>query len=65
MKSTIDVGDLVEFTHPHAKDVGIVIRIKDDEWRRRCVHVLWSVDSFVESLAIDSEHLNLIRKVKD
>lgn len=60
--SSIDVGDLVEFTHPHARDVGIVVRIAENDWRQRCAHVLWSLDPFIESLSVDSEHLKLIRK---
>jgi hypothetical protein len=61
----LGTGDLVEFTHPHARDVGIVIRtIEKDDYRRQCVHVLWSSEPFIESLAADSEHLKLLNKAK-
>ena len=61
----MNVGDLVEFTHPHAQDIGIVISIQDNAWRQQCVHVMWSIEGFIESIAVDSEHLRLVTKLRN
>ena len=60
---SVGVGDLVEYTHPHARDIGIVVGITTIGISgRREASVMWSIEQFTERLSVGNEHLKLIQK---
>ena len=62
----MNVGDLVLFTHPHARDVGIILSIERVSNRREPIaSVMWSVEQFTEAVSIENEHLKLVQDIQE
>ena len=55
------VGDLVKWTHPHARDVGVVLEIRPDTWMGCQAYVEWASEPRHSGLyPVDHELLVLI-----